>query len=160
MPYYAQIDADRRCTSVTETAGPISGDNLIELDSYDTSLLGRPHDAATGEWGALPPAPAPEWEWFIDVGPFTDRLGAASAAIDVSTLPGLVAIRSDFSRRKWIDLKDPRVIAAVHYLAGQLHPVLGTLDPALLTATQADMVLNTTVQPADNLALRKVYFNA
>lgn len=108
-----------------------------------------------------PPAPpAPEWAWYLDIGPFTDRLGAAATAIDVSSAAPMVAIRSDFARRKWIDLKDPRVIAAVHYLAGQPHPVLGTLDPALLTATQADMVLNAPVLPAENLALRKVYFNA
>lgn len=137
-------------------------------------VVGQPYPNWTGsEWKmvpyvaplvvtpAEPPAPpAPEWAWYIDIGPFTDRLGAAATAIDVSTAAPMVAIRSDFARRKWIDLKDPRVIAAVNYLAGQPHPVLGTLDPALLTATQADMVLNAPVLPAENLALRKVYFNA
>ncbi|MFN3375246.1 MAG: hypothetical protein ACK40S_01665 [Burkholderiaceae bacterium] len=105
-----------------------------------------------------PPAPEPEWAWFIDIGPFTDRLGAASMAIDVSTDPKLVAIRSDFARRKWIDLKDPRVAGAVQYLAGQAHPVLGTLAQPLLTPAQAAVVLGTKPTPAENLALRKLYF--
>ena len=99
------------------------------------------------------------WEWLMDTGPFADRLGAASVAIDVSIDPKLVATRSDFDRRKWIDLKDPRVIAAVQYLAGQPHAVLGTKVQPLLTAEQADAVLTTPVAPAENLALRKLYFS-
>ena len=106
-----------------------------------------------------PPPPTPAWEWLMDIGPFTDRLGAASVAIDVSTNPKLVAIRSDFGRRKWIDLKDPRVIAAVQYLAGQPHAVLGTMALPPLTAEQAAAVLTTPVAPAENMALRKLYFS-
>lgn len=121
------------------------------------------------EWLGLPyvePTPSPEpeimeteWAWLIDLGPFSDRLGPAAVAIDLSTAPGLVAIRSDFARRKWIDLKDPRVIAAVHYLAGQPHPALGTLAQALITDEVASAVLNTLPAPAENLALRKLYFS-
>lgn len=105
------------------------------------------------------PAPPPAWEWLMDIGPFTDRLGAASVAIDVSTDPKLVAVRSDFGRRKWIDLKDPRVIAAVQYLAGQPHTILGTMAQPLLTPEQATAVLSTPVAEAENLALRKLYFS-
>lgn len=107
-----------------------------------------------------PPAPEPEWAWLIDTGPFTDRLGAAAVAIDISTEPSLVAIRSDFARRKWIDLKDQRVAGAIAYLSGQRHPVLGTLAQPLLTAAQAQAILTTKPTPAENLALRKLYFNA
>lgn len=106
-----------------------------------------------------PPAPEPEWAWYMDLGPFADRLGAASVAIDLSTEPGVVVIRNDFSRRKWIDLKDPRVIAALWYLAGQPHPVLGTLATPLLTPTAVTTILTTPVPLKDNLALRKVYFS-
>lgn len=105
------------------------------------------------------PEPAPEWAWYIDHGPFTDRLGpAATFAIDTSSAPGFVAIRADFARRKWIDLKDPRVAATVGYLAGQPLPGLGTLPTPLLTAEQATTVLNAPVAPGENLALRKLYF--
>jgi len=107
-----------------------------------------------------PTPPEPEWAWYIDHGPFTDRLGgAATVTIDTSTAAGFVAIRADFARRKWIDLKDPRVAATVGYLAGQPLPGLGTLATPLLTAEQADAVLNTPVTLAENLALRKLYFS-
>lgn len=116
----------------------------------------------TGEFSPpppAPPAPGPVWEWYIDIGPFTDRLGLASAAIDLSTEPGVVVIRNDLARRKWIDLKDQRVIAALWYLAGQAHPVLGTLVTPLLTASVVTSALSTPVAAEENLALRKLYFS-
>ena len=106
---------------------------------------------------APPPAP-PTWQWYIDIGPFTDRLGLASAAIDLSSEQGVVVIRNDLARRKWIDLKDQRVIAALWYLAGQPHPVLGTLTAPLLSAATVTSTLNTPVSLVENLALRKLYF--
>lgn len=111
---------------------------------------------------APPPPPAPEppvWEWYIDIGPFTDRLGLASAAIDLSTEPGVMVIRNDLARRKWIDLKDIRVIGALWYLAGQPHPALGTLTTPLLSAATVTSALNTPVSLVENLALRKLYFS-
>lgn len=83
----------------------------------------------------------------------------ASVSIDLSTIPGLVAIRADFARRKWIDLKDARVIAAVYYLAGQAHPALGTLAQPLLTVEQAAAVVTTKPTAMENMALRKLYFS-
>lgn len=117
-----------------------------------------------GNYRALPEPPAPEpvapdWLWLIDLGPFTDRLGLASAAIDLSTEPGVMVIRNDLARRKWIDLQDPRVIAALWYLAGQAHPVLGTLAQPLLTAEVVTATLSTPVAAEENLALRKLYFS-
>ena len=106
-----------------------------------------------------PASIAPVWAWYIDLGPFSDRLGATSAAIDLSTEPGVVVIRNDFSRRKWIDLEDVRVAAALAYLAGQPHPVLGTIGAPLMTTQQVATVLNTPVAAEENLALRKLYFS-
>ena len=130
----------------------IVADEQFMLDHYPEGNYRLVQDTSA-------PMPVQPWEWLMDIGPFTDRLGAASVAIDVSTDPKLVAIRSDFGRRKWIDLKDPRVIASVQYLAGQPHAVLGTMTQPLLTAEQAAAVLNTPVEPAENLALRKLYFS-
>ncbi len=102
----------------------------------------------------------PVWAWYIDQGPFTDRLGAAATRlIDTSTAPGFVAIRADFARRRWIDLKDQRVIATVNYLAGQPMPGLGTLAQPLLTTQQANEVLTKPVTAEENLALRRLYFS-
>lgn len=158
--YYAQINQDRIAYAVTETAGQIDAPDMIALESFDASVIGRRY-TEEGIWEdvSAPPVPEPEWVWYIDLGPFTDRLGLASAAIDLSTEPGVVVIRNDFSRRKWIDLKDPRVIAALWYLAGQPHPVLGTLAAPLLTSAAVATILSTPVPLKDNLALRKLYFS-
>lgn len=106
-----------------------------------------------------PVIPPPVWEWFIDLGPFSDRLGAAAPAIDISTDPGVIAIRSDFARRKWIDLKDLRVAGALSYLAGQAHPVLGTLATPLISVQDVTTILSTPVTDVESLALRKLYFS-
>jgi hypothetical protein len=138
-----------------------------------SAVVGEPYPNWTGHaWVNMPyvePEPAPEvvlptepppiWEWYIDHGPWADRLGLAAMAIDISTIPELVAIRSDTARRKWVDLKDIRTIGAVWFLAGAEHPVLGTLATPLLTAEEATLALNTKPTTEDNLALRKVYFS-
>lgn len=158
--HYAQINQDRIAYAVTETSGQIDAPDMIALESFDTSVMGKRY-TEQGDWEDVPapPAPEPEWAWYMDLGPFADRLGAASVAIDLSTEQGVVVIRNDFSRRKWIDLKDPRVIAALWYLAGQPHPVLGTLAAPLLTAAAVTTILSTPVPLKDNLALRKLYFS-
>lgn len=158
--YYAQINQDRIAFAVTETAGQIDAPDMIALASFDTSVMGKRY-TEQGDWEDVPapPAPEPEWAWYMDLGPFADRLGSASVAIDLSTEQGVVVIRNDFSRRKWIDLKDPRVIAALWYLAGQPHPLLGTISTPLLTPDAVAIILNTPVPLKDNLALRKLYFS-
>lgn len=101
-----------------------------------------------------------ETEWLLDHGPFTDRLGPlATFTIDTSADPAFVAIRSDFARRKWIDLKDPQVIATVNYLAGHPLPPFAVLTTALIIQAQADKILSTPVADKENRALRKLYFS-
>lgn len=138
--------------------GQPTGDVILA----DEAFMASNYPAGTYRAEVEPPTPeppAPVWQWYIDIGPFTDRLGMASAAIDLSVVPGVMVIRNDLARRKWIDLKDPRVIAALWYLAGQAHPVLGTLSTPLLTAEVVASTLNTPVADAENLALRKLYFS-
>jgi hypothetical protein len=122
---------------------------------WDGSQFAAPPPVVVPE----PEAEPPVWEWYIDIGPFTDRLGMASAAIDLSTEPGVIVIRNDLARRKWVDLKDQRVIAALWYLAGQAHPALGTLAVPLLTAAVVTSTLSAPVAEVENLALRKLYFS-
>lgn len=150
MPYYAQINEQNICTSVTETAGEIQANNLIKLENYDTELLGRPYDLATKTWGALPPLPPPEWEWYIDVGPFFDRFGATKMAVLASTDPGLRSILTDLQVRKWIDLRRTDVIQGLQYVSSVVPSV---------TAEVRDRILNTAVQPVENLALRRMFFS-
>jgi len=51
--YYAQINSASICYAVTQTAGEITQSDMIPVDSYDTTLLGK-------EWtesGWVEPAP-------------------------------------------------------------------------------------------------------
>lgn len=157
--YYAQINGAGIVFAVTQAHSAIADPALVSIDFLDQSLLGKKYE--NGQFVEVPqPAPEPPvWAWYIDIGPFTDRLGLASAAIDLSSEQGVVVIRNDLARRKWIDLKDPRVIAALWYLAGQPHPVLGTLAQPLLTAAVVTSALSTAVSAEENLALRKLYFS-
>ena len=150
MPYYAQLNADGRVCAVTETSGPIEGGHIIQVDSLDASLLGRPYDAETGVFGDPPAPPAPEWEWFIDIGPFFDRFGAAKMAVLTSTDAGVRGILSDLQVRTWIDLQREDVAQGLAYVGS----VVAAVTPALQST-----ILTTPVAPAENLALRKQFFS-
>lgn len=105
-----------------------------------------------------PPAPPDPCEWLMDLGPFADRLGAKAFEVDTSTVPGVIAVAKDLARRKWVDLKDPRVAASLYYLAGHTVPVLGTLAVPILTDAEVLVILTTPVPMEANRALRKLYF--
>ena len=93
---------------------------------------------------------AKPWEWLIDVGAFFDRFGAAKMAVLTSGDPGVQAILKDTQIRKWLDLRLPDVVQSVAYV--------GTKVPAVTAELQA-AILTTPVAPAENLALRKLYFS-
>ena len=96
------------------------------------------------------PVPAQPWEWLIDIGAFFDRFGAAKIAVLTSADAGVQAIIKDTQTRKWLDLKLPEVAQSVAYV--------GTKVPTV-TAELQDAILNAPVAPAENLALRKLYFS-
>ena len=159
MPYYAQLNADGICTSITETHSPLpTAVNIIEIDGYHTEYAGKLYDAQASTTAGQPvfvdapaqPQPAPAWAWLIDIGPFFDRFGAAKMAVLTSAEPGVQAIIKDTQIRKWLDLKLPEVAQSVAYV--------GTKVPAVTAAIQ-DAILNTPVSQAENLALRKLYFS-
>lgn len=149
MPYYAQLDQTRRVVAVTETAGPIDAPHMIERPAFDLELLGKIHNEETGEFEEPPAPPPPVWAWFIDIGPFFDRFGAAKMAVLTSTDPGVRALLADIQIRKWIDLQNASVAQGVAYI--------GSVIPVVDAAAQA-AILTTPVSLADNLALRKLYF--
>lgn len=55
--YYAQIDDDGICMGVSQLSGVVDKSNMIELESYDTSLLGKLWTGA--EWMENPKPPEP-----------------------------------------------------------------------------------------------------
>ena len=98
-----------------------------------------------------PAAPAPDpTEWLIDVGPFFDRFGPAKLAVLASSDAAVRALVTDLQVRKWIDLKRADVAHGIDLLISKSIP---GLNAALKSA-----ILNTPVQPVENLALRKDYF--
>ena len=96
------------------------------------------------------PQPVPVWEWYIDIGPFFDRFGAAKMAVLTSSDAGVQAIIKDTQVREWLDLKLPEIASALAYI--------GTKVPSVPQELQQS-ILNTPVEEKDNLALRKLYFS-
>ena len=159
MTYYAQLNADGICTSITETHSPLpTAANIIEIDGYHTEYAGKLYDAQASTTEGKPvfvdapaqPQPAPAWEWLIDIGPFFDRFGAAKMAVLTSSDVGVQAIIKDTQVRKWLDLKLPEIASAVAYV--------GTKVPSVTQELQQS-ILNTPVEEKENLALRKLYFS-
>lgn len=55
LKYYAQIDVQNVCVGVSQLAGVVDADNLVELDSYDISVLGKVWQG--GKWVDNPNKP-------------------------------------------------------------------------------------------------------
>ena len=101
---------------------------------------------------ALAPRPAGEIDttWFIDVGPFFDRFGAAKMNVLTSTSVIAQAVVKDAQIRKWIDLKHPSVAAGIDALMA--------VGVSGVTADLKAQILNTAPTPDEGMALRKLYF--
>ena len=150
--YYAQLNDDGVVVSVSQLSGIVDAPDMVALQTYDTTLMGKRYDADAGIFeDVAPPPPAPNpTEWLIDVGPFFDRFGAAKMAVLTSTDAGVKAILADTQVRKWIDLQRADVAQSVAYIG----TVVSAVTPALQTA-----ILTTPVTPEENLALRKQFFS-
>ena len=55
--YYAQIDENNICIAVSDLTGKVTADNMLRLETYDTSLLGKKYN--NGVWEEVP-QPEPE----------------------------------------------------------------------------------------------------
>ena len=97
-----------------------------------------------------PPAQPKPYQWYIDIGPFFDRFGAAKMAVLTSSDAGVQAIIKDTQVRKWLDLKLPEIASALAYIGTKVTSVTQELQ---------ESILKTPVAAHDNLALRKLYFS-
>lgn len=127
--YYAQL-TNSVVTSVTQTHSSLpESPNLVQIDSYDTSLLGHSYDGEA--FHAPEPMPEPR---HISVGAFYDRFGPAKWAILADTTPGVVAVIRDSSVRAYIDLKHPQLPGglAIIEAAGHVFDAAAVInDPVL-----------------------------
>ncbi len=97
MPYYAQI-TDGRVSAVTET-GEVDSPNMIEIEEFDASLLGKLYSGGVFSDG---PESRPR---HITEGAFKDRLGfALVTGIAASTHPVCLGLREMVNNRNFIDL--------------------------------------------------------
>lgn len=108
-----------------------------------------------GHWRVVetpePPAPpAPVWEWYIDIGPFFDRFGAAKMPVLTSADVGVQAILKDTQVRRWLDLRLPEIEQSVQYIASKVPE---------LTVQLQEQIINTKPAEHENLALQKLYFS-
>jgi hypothetical protein len=104
------------------------------------------------------PAPAPQadpFQWFIDNAPFTDRLEPYKFQIDTHADPFIQYFNRDLNRRKYVDLKDPRVATSLNYMAGHTIPGIGTIAAPIFNDAFVAGVLNTPVILKENEWLRK-----
>ena len=83
--------------------------------------------------------------WWIDVGPFKDRLGMNAPAIYASTHDACKGVVGMVEGRKYIDLKDPRIAAMMGVLIAVAQPAVNPVWPGSgpMTAAMRDEILNT-----------------
>ena len=83
--------------------------------------------------------------WWIDVGPFRDRLGMDTLAIAASTHPVCLGVKEMLYDRKYIDLKDPRVSQLLDILIATDQPTASPYFPGSgpMTLIKKDLILNT-----------------
>jgi len=48
--YYAQLDESNVCNGVSELAGKVDAPGMIEINSFDETLLGKRYNAKTKEF--------------------------------------------------------------------------------------------------------------
>lgn len=141
--FYAQLDEDI-CVAVTQAAAEIQVPNLIALDSYDASVLGKRYNADTGDFEDAPqPAPTPTTVLtklqFRNRFTLSEKAAIEFAALDDPSAPTaqrqqsamLRAVLADHAAAEHIDLADQSTIDGVHLL----------VQAGLLTAERGQEVL-------------------
>lgn len=150
MHFYAQIDGDRRAFAITQALDVLEGADLVALETYDTTLIGKVHNPATGAWEAAATAEDARL-WWVDVGPFYDRFGPDALAIAASDHGACKAVQTLTGVRKYIDLRDPRVAAMIDMLIATAQPTAQPWAPGSgpMTAAKKAAILNTPTTEAE-----------
>lgn len=93
------------------------------------------------------PAPTPEdpRRWWIDVGPFKDRLGMDAPAIYASNHDACKGVVGMVEGRKYINLKDPRIAGMMGVLIATSQPAANAVWPGSgpMTVAKRDSILTT-----------------
>lgn len=54
---YAQLDMNNICVGLSQLSGEVQAANMLQIEHYDTTLMGKKYE--NGVWVELPPAPEP-----------------------------------------------------------------------------------------------------
>lgn len=82
--YYAQLNNKNICNGVSDLSGEIFDDNLVRLETYDLTVLGKHYN--NGVWEDVPqPEPEPSQLDRIETLLNTSYTEAQNAAVDAYT---------------------------------------------------------------------------
>ena len=54
---YAQLDDNNVCVGISQLSGEIQVENMLQIEHYDTTLLGKKYE--NGKWVEVPPETMP-----------------------------------------------------------------------------------------------------
>ena len=121
-------------------------ENTVEADEAFMSAqypLGNYREAAEQIAAVVPPEDPRLW--WLDVGPFKDRLGMDAPAIYASSHDACKGVVGLVEGRKYIDLKDLRIAQMMGVLIATAQPAANAVWPGSgpMTAAKRDAILNT-----------------
>ena len=92
--YYAQIDGAGIVVSIAHLSTAIDAPHMVAINELDAMLMGKRHNAQTGEFEAVEPVPVPELRQITRLA-FLDRFTDAEAvAIDLASMGATVEAAS------------------------------------------------------------------
>lgn len=146
MPYYAQLNGNQVAVAVTETHSPINAPHMIELESYDLSIIGKKYNHGDHVFEDLPAAPSTPEVRHITRLAFLNRFSDGEAiAIDLASIGATVQAASmrrymsKVNSAHYIDLERTDTRAGVQALE----------TAGLLAAGRAAEILDTPIQPSE-----------
>lgn len=92
--YYAMLDENNICVSVQESPTVIDSDDLMELDSYDTSVLGKMWTGSEWVDNPNPPVIEPEPVTNEEIKAKMDQLEQQNVAIMMGMVDVFAAVTS------------------------------------------------------------------
>lgn len=152
LNFYAQVH-EGICIGVSQLASKVDAPDMLPITSYDTTLIGKRYDQATGRWLDGPGTQPGESTRRVSVLAFRKRYSMAEraaiewAAVDRAELPqtqrqqaaALRATLADIAAASFIDLDDPDTIAGTQMLESM----------GLIAAGRAAEILSAPVQEVE-----------
>lgn len=134
--------------------------SVIEADTDPDAELGNwvpcgnagPGFTTTNGVTFLPPVKMPDPRlWWLDVGPFKDRLGPDALAMAASTHDACKAVVEMLNGRKYVDVKDPKTINLLGLLMATGQPAANPMfaGSGPITALKISAITNTPTIDAE-----------